>query len=275
MKKILGLTIAALLVIAMVAAGTFAFFQDTETSTNNNITAGTLDLKINSADVNYNIIAALTNKKPGDADATAFASLTNSGTLTGKLTVAFGSVANIESATGTEFTGDILNDVSGTSTSGSATTLVDIGAAWVVNAYTGCSVVITGAGTRTILSNTATTLTFATGTVVTTMPYTIHVGELGAQIQIAPYIDVDNSGTFNTGDLPLKSDGTVKAFSDGLQYDFVNNFANRTYTNVIASFAPSANMKFFLPWQFNNPGSAVNSAQGDTFSVGITFTFDQ
>ena len=44
MKKILGLTIAAILVIAMVAAGTFAYFNDTEASTGNLITAGTLNL---------------------------------------------------------------------------------------------------------------------------------------------------------------------------------------------------------------------------------------
>jgi predicted ribosomally synthesized peptide with SipW-like signal peptide len=44
MKKILGLSIAALLVIAMVAGGTFAYFNDTETSTDNTITAGTLNL---------------------------------------------------------------------------------------------------------------------------------------------------------------------------------------------------------------------------------------
>ncbi len=44
MKKILGLTIAAILVIAMVAAGTFAYFNNTEASTGNLITAGTLNL---------------------------------------------------------------------------------------------------------------------------------------------------------------------------------------------------------------------------------------
>ena len=209
---------------------------------------------------------------------TPSALLTNSGTLTGKLTVAFGSVANIESAAGTEFTGDVASDVSGTATGGSTTTLVNSGAAWVVNAYAGCTVTISGGvGVQTIASNTATTLTFtAPGVaVVNTDTYSIHVGELGAQIKIAPYIDVDNSGTFNTGDLPLKSDGSVKAFSDGLQYDYVNNFANKTYTSVVASFAPTTSMKFFLPWSFDNPGSAVNTAQGDTFSVGITFTFDQ
>ena len=45
MKKILGLAIAALIVIAMVAAGTFAYFQDRQTSASNVFSAGTLDLQ--------------------------------------------------------------------------------------------------------------------------------------------------------------------------------------------------------------------------------------
>ena len=46
MKKIFGLTIAAVLVMAMVTGGTWAYFSDTESSTNNSLTAGTLDLNI-------------------------------------------------------------------------------------------------------------------------------------------------------------------------------------------------------------------------------------
>jgi spore coat-associated protein N len=46
MKKILGLGVVALLVIAMVGGGTYAFFSDTETSTNNSLMAGTLNLGV-------------------------------------------------------------------------------------------------------------------------------------------------------------------------------------------------------------------------------------
>ena len=46
MKKILGLTIAALLVMALVGGGTWAYFSDVETSTENTFAAGTLDLKL-------------------------------------------------------------------------------------------------------------------------------------------------------------------------------------------------------------------------------------
>ena len=44
MKKIIGLSIAALLIISIVAVGTFAYFSDTAASTGNTWTAGTLVL---------------------------------------------------------------------------------------------------------------------------------------------------------------------------------------------------------------------------------------
>jgi len=44
MKKILGLTIAILLSMAMVAGGILAYFTDIESSSSNQLTAGTLDL---------------------------------------------------------------------------------------------------------------------------------------------------------------------------------------------------------------------------------------
>ena len=44
MKKIVGLTIVALLVIGLVGGGTWAYFTDTEESTGNSFTAGFLNL---------------------------------------------------------------------------------------------------------------------------------------------------------------------------------------------------------------------------------------
>lgn len=44
MKKILGLTVAALCVIGLVGGGTWAYFSDSEESTGNFFSAGTLDL---------------------------------------------------------------------------------------------------------------------------------------------------------------------------------------------------------------------------------------
>jgi len=45
-KRILGLAIAVAVVISLVASGTWALFTDTETSTDNTFTAGTIDIAI-------------------------------------------------------------------------------------------------------------------------------------------------------------------------------------------------------------------------------------
>ena len=50
MKKIIGLGIAVAVIIALVTTGTFALFSDTEESTGNVFTAGTIDLKVGDAD---------------------------------------------------------------------------------------------------------------------------------------------------------------------------------------------------------------------------------
>jgi predicted ribosomally synthesized peptide with SipW-like signal peptide len=70
-KKLLLLTLALLLVAGMAGAGTFAYFSDTETSTGNTFTAGTLDLKIKDggewwSDGIATAEWALSNMKPGD-----------------------------------------------------------------------------------------------------------------------------------------------------------------------------------------------------------------
>jgi len=46
LKKILGLTIAIVLIVGVVAGGTWAYFSDTETTTANTFTAGTIDISL-------------------------------------------------------------------------------------------------------------------------------------------------------------------------------------------------------------------------------------
>jgi predicted ribosomally synthesized peptide with SipW-like signal peptide len=71
MKKIVGLSIAAVLIIALITGGTFAFFSDTETSASNTFTAGTLDLKVSNDAATYldgvTSTWGSTNCKPGDS----------------------------------------------------------------------------------------------------------------------------------------------------------------------------------------------------------------
>lgn len=81
MKKILGLTIAFMLLVGMAGIGTWAYFQDTETSTGNVMAAGTLDLKTNDVDGVTQTLYA-TNMKPGDS-VSGNVTLKNSGTTNG------------------------------------------------------------------------------------------------------------------------------------------------------------------------------------------------
>jgi predicted ribosomally synthesized peptide with SipW-like signal peptide len=89
-KKIIGLSIAALLLLALVGGATWALFSDTETSANNTLIAGTLDLNINGGNTAVSTFSAA-NVKPGDnndvSQAAASSILKNSGTLPGKLTI--------------------------------------------------------------------------------------------------------------------------------------------------------------------------------------------
>ena len=77
MKKIVLGLMVIVLTVGLVGAGAMAYFQDTETSTGNTYTAGTLDLKIRDVGVNWTdgIATAewsLSNMKPGD---TAYGSI--------------------------------------------------------------------------------------------------------------------------------------------------------------------------------------------------------
>ena len=74
MKKILISLMAIALVVGLVGAGTVAYFSDTETSTNNTFTAGTLDIGLSPTTIDW------TNKKPGDTG-TNTQTITNNGTL--------------------------------------------------------------------------------------------------------------------------------------------------------------------------------------------------
>ncbi len=95
MKKILGLTIAAVLILAVVGCGTWAYFSDTETSGTNTITAGRLNLKVGSSEPMAENIT-LSNKKPGETGNAASWQLSNTGTLDGTFSVTVSSITNNE-----------------------------------------------------------------------------------------------------------------------------------------------------------------------------------
>lgn len=88
MKKLLLSILAIFLVIGLVGAGTFAWFQDTETSTGNTFTAGTLDLKMEDPGTGYWVDGVsgtwtLLGMKPNSAEVYGKIELGSFGTLTG------------------------------------------------------------------------------------------------------------------------------------------------------------------------------------------------
>ena len=109
MKKIVGLTIVALLVIGLVGGGTWAYFTDTEESTGNSFTAGSLNLVytvggelyggVEGTDytvtpgggdgVNGNVVFGTSGEglKPGDSGYITW-TLSNTGTVPGSVTLA-------------------------------------------------------------------------------------------------------------------------------------------------------------------------------------------
>lgn len=86
-KRIIGLAVVLcmVIIIAFGAIGTGAWFSDQETSNNNAIAAGTLDMTIDG--VNTNVIKFnVANAQPGNQP-TSYWILKNEGTVGGKLTI--------------------------------------------------------------------------------------------------------------------------------------------------------------------------------------------
>jgi len=85
MKKILTSVLTIALVVTVVTGATVANFFDTETSTGNTFTAGSLDLKIDGGDDNV-VKFNLTNMRPGDQPNRSY-KLQNAGSITGLLDI--------------------------------------------------------------------------------------------------------------------------------------------------------------------------------------------
>lgn len=202
MKKIVGLSITALLIVGLVGGGTYAWFSDTESSEDNTLTAGTLDLNINGGDDAVTTFD-VSNVAPGDSGS-GNSTLTNVGSLLGELDVATSAITNTPYAGGGEF---------------------------------------------------------QDGT-----------GDLGANAEIAMYLDIDMSGDVSAGDIGLKSDATTYDPTVALDYDVIDNYDTENW-NATANMSTTVSYGFRVEW--NVPTDTGNEAQGDSVSFDITFTLQQ
>ena len=110
MKKILFTVMAVVLCLGLMGAA-FAYFSDTETSTGNTFTAGTIDLAVNDENPWVGTVAMFTDIKPCEDLAPMTAKFENVGNNEGVLTFGFDYVdKDKEVPGGSEFVGDITAD---------------------------------------------------------------------------------------------------------------------------------------------------------------------
>ena len=210
MKKILISLMAIALVIGLVGAGTMAYFSDTETSSGNTFTAGTLDLTASATGMPFNVGPM----KPGDSGSGKIA-LTNAGTIgAAELDISMSTVIN--------------NDVS------TAEPENDLG---------------TNSG----------------------------LGDLGGQLLMVLWLNVNQNGAFDAGDVELLNDGTVSAYdatnNPTLTYVAADSYSGDSWNEVLAEMAQGAVDDFVI--SYNLPVTTDNSIMTDKITFDVTFTLEQ
>lgn len=111
MKKIIGLSVAALLIMGIIGGATFAYFSDTESSVDNILTAGVLDLNIDGGNVAVTTLS-VSAAEPG-ASGSASSTLSNVGSMAGELDIATSAVTNTGAVSGTSEYADDSGDLGG------------------------------------------------------------------------------------------------------------------------------------------------------------------
>jgi predicted ribosomally synthesized peptide with SipW-like signal peptide len=221
MKKIIGLGLAVLLIVAAAGSGTWAFFSDSETSQDNTMVAGTLDLQVGASDPCTESIDLGLQLQPGDGGNAVNWTVANKGSVSGTLRVDISAVVDYEN-TRTE-----PEEAAGDTTAGSTD------------------------------------------------------GELSSFIMVAIWLDNNQSGSWNSGDSYLGSDGTVVDWVSGSTlpvdaYDYLHDYAGLIWdsANGMPLIAGSGELDFMV--EYNFPGSANdNRTQGDSCQFDITFTLEQ
>jgi predicted ribosomally synthesized peptide with SipW-like signal peptide len=221
MKKIIGLSLTALLIMAAVGNGTWAYFSDIETSQDNNITAGTLDLQVGAADPCTESINIGSVLLPGDSGTAADWTVANNGNVAGALGISISSVVDYEN------TRIEPEEAAGDTTTGSTE------------------------------------------------------GELSGFIQVALWLDRNQSGGWDSGDQFLSSDGSVIDWASGGTlpagaYDYIIDYADLSWDSAdgMPDIAGSEELDFMVEYSFP-PDVNDNRAQSDSCQFDITFTLEQ
>lgn len=143
-KKILLSVLIIGMVGVMAGSATWAYFQDTEISEDNTLTAGTLDLTLTNAPFTLN------NKQPGDFG-TETQTIQNVGSLIGELDVTFSAIANTESEGTTQYESDNIGGTGVGELGGVAEMLVFIDVDSSSGTLTEGDIILTSDGTGTVV----------------------------------------------------------------------------------------------------------------------------
>ena len=107
-------------------------------------------------------------------------------------------------------------------------------------------------------------------------------GELGSFLKVASWLDVDESSTWNLGDIALKSDGTTLTSTgvESLPYDYLDNYGGDSHTSVMTMTADDSTaggtdeFQFMVDYDFPNDAND-DRAQSDSAVFNVTFTLNQ
>ena len=102
-------------------------------------------------------------------------------------------------------------------------------------------------------------------------------GELGANLLVAFWMDVDRDNTWSTGDYYLASTGSKVSHSSGstlpsAAYDVLNSYDSDEWANVETDFT---GLIGYFKVEYELPAATTNVVQSDSSVFNITFTLMQ
>ena len=294
MKKILGLTIAALLVMALVGGGTWAYFSDVEQTTANIFTAGTLDLQLSDSSV---LVGSVSDLAPGSGETTPLSgdvTLTKAGNIEATLDIAFDTtVLNPENYNADVDEAELYHE---TSNPGGDTVTTDgdtgeLGA----NALIALYIDVNGGGWDNALdiglasdSSTynfgdvtaisATSDASASTTILTDSDHGAAENALvGMMLQLtaadeARLITANDTTTITVTDPFSANIGTVAYTVDTLMWDAVDDYESASWTDVYSGNMTGPDNFLIL---YRVPTSVGNDCQGDGVDFTVDFTLQQ
>jgi len=102
------------------------------------------------------------------------------------------------------------------------------------------------------------------------------VGELGGYVTLSIWLDTDASGSTY---VPAGTDVqllTGDTFDSAAQvFGSMADLASQTWTDCITGLATGNDVDVYVEWDFVENSSDQSNAQGDSASIGFTFTLDQ